>query len=323
MYIMAASFLGLFVLRIYVLSPFYPGPGPFGIYFDDRRSLVTVARVEPGSIAERAGLRAGDRIVSANGLTIRRQINWDMASLTFEGGRPLRLDIEREGRRFDLSVTPERRTQSVFRLPIVSLLAGADLLTLVLAFVIAFRRPNDLVARIGAWFLATAAIFMFPPVPGIATAWRHLPVPLGALLWIAQVSGNVFPGIFFTFFATFPRPLFHRRWIWWLVWVPSLLVTASFLPVQHALVYQQPSTAPEPIISVPISYAVLCLKKKNRLLVLVMNYRRLKDINERRRVRVLVVGSVVGWVAAATFLAFIVVVGVESPQPFSAHRSPS
>ena len=196
MYIIAASFLGLFVLRIYVLSPFYPGPGPFGIYFDDRRSLVTVARVEPGSIAERAGLRAGDRIVSANGLTIRRQINWDMASLTFEVGRPLRLDIEREGRRFDLSVTPERRTQSVFRLPIVSLLAGADLLTLVLAFVIAFRRPNDLVARIGAWFLATAAIFMFPPVPGIATAWRHLPVPLGALLWIAQVSGNVFPGIF-------------------------------------------------------------------------------------------------------------------------------
>ena len=307
MYIIAASFLGLFVLRIYVLSPFYPGPGPFGIYFDDRRSLVTVARVEPGSIAERAGLRAGDRIVSANGLTIRRQINWDMASLTFEVGRPLRLDIEREGRRFDLSVTPERRTQSVFRLPIVSLLAGADLLTLVLAFVIAFRRPNDLVARIGAWFLATAAIFMFPPVPGIATAWRHLPVPLGALLWIAQVSGNVFPGIFFTFFATFPRPLFHRRWIWWLVWAPSL-ATASFLPVQYALVYEQPSTAPEPFISVPISFAVLGCYVLGGLMVL--------DINERRRVRVLVVGAVVGWVAAGTFLTFIVVGGGRATAAF-------
>jgi hypothetical protein len=51
---------------------------------------------------------------------------------------------------------------------------------------------------------------MFPPVPGIAAAWRHLPVPLGALLWIAQVSGSVFPGIFFTFFATFPRPITAR-----------------------------------------------------------------------------------------------------------------
>ncbi|HEY6266961.1 MAG TPA: protein kinase [Candidatus Acidoferrum sp.] len=315
MYIIAASFLGLFVLRIYVLSPFYPGPGPFGIYFDERRSLVTVARVEPGSIAERAGLRAGDRIVSANGLTIRRQINWDMASLTFEVGRPLRLDIEREGRRFDLSVTPERRSQNVFRLPIVSLLSGADLLTLVLAFVVAFRRPNDLVARIGAWFLATAAIFMFPPVPGIATAWRPLPVPLGALLWIAQVSGSVFPGIFFTFFATFPRPLFRRRWIWWLVWAPSL-ATASFLPVQYALVYQQPSTAPEPFISVPISFAVLGCYVLGGLMVLVMNYRRLKDINERRRVRVLVVGAVAGWVAAGTFLAFIVVGGGRATAAF-------
>ncbi len=309
MYIIAASFLGLFVLRIYVLSPFYPGPGPLGMFFDDRSSSVIVERVEPDSIAERAGLRAGDRIVSANGLTIRSHINWDMAAMTFEVGRPLRLDVERASRRIELSMIPERRLRSAFRLPLISLLIGTDLLTLVIAFVVAFRRPNDLVARIGAWFLATAAIFMFPPVPGIATAWRHLPAPLGALAWIAQVSGGVFPAIFFTFFAIFPRPLFRRRWIWWLVWVPSLLVTASFLPVQHALVYQQPSTAPEPIISVPISFAVLGFYILGGLLVLVMNYRRLKDINERRRVRVLVVGSVVGWVAAATFLAFIVVGG--------------
>ncbi len=310
MYIIAASFLGLFVLRIYVLSPFYPGPGPLGIYFDERSSPVIVERVEPGSIAERAGLRAGDRIVSANGIdmSLSWRLKWNMASMNFEVGRPLRLDIEREGRRIELSMIPERRSQTAFRLPIVSLLAGADLLTLVLAFVIAFRRPNDLVARIGAWFLATAAIFMFPPVPGIATAWRHLPAPLGALLWIALISGSVFPGIFFTFFATFPRPLFHRRWIWWLVWAPSL-ATASFLPVQYALVYQQPSTAPEPFISVPISFAVLGCYVLGGLIVLVMNYRRLKDINERRRVRVLVVGSVVGWVAAGTFLAFIVVGG--------------
>ncbi len=46
MYIIAASFLGLFVLRIYVLSPFYPGPGPLGMFFDDRSSSVIVERVE-------------------------------------------------------------------------------------------------------------------------------------------------------------------------------------------------------------------------------------------------------------------------------------
>jgi hypothetical protein len=307
MYIIAASFLGLFVLRIYVLSPFYPSPGLPGMFFNYQSSPVIVARVEPGGIVERAGLRAGDRIVSANGLTIRGQIEWDMAGMTFEVGRPLRLDVEREGRRIELSMIPERRLRSLLGLPLISLLAGTDLLTLVIAFVIAFRRPHDLVARIGACFLATAAIFMFPPVPGIASAWRHLPAPLGALLWIANVSGVVFPAIFFTFFAIFPRPLFRRHWIWCLVWAPSLLlVTSSFLPVQYALIYQQPSAVPKPFLNVPISFAVFGCYVLGGLIVLVMNYRRLKDINERRRVRVLVVGSVVGWVAAGTFLTFIV-----------------
>jgi eukaryotic-like serine/threonine-protein kinase len=310
MYIIAASFLGLFVLRIYVLSPLYSGPGEIGFRFDLSSSTLTVLNVEPNGIGQRAGLRAGDHIVAVNGVNVGRLVEWDMAELTFEVGRPMPLVLEREGRRLELSMTPQRRSQTVFRSPIVSLLAGTDLLTLGIAFVVAFRRPHDLVARIGAWFLATAAMFMFPPVPGIAAAWRHLPAPLGALLWIAFVSGSVFPAIFFTFFATFPRPLFHRRWIWWLVWAPSLVVTAAFLPVNYALVYhQQPSAMPEPFLSVPVSFAVFGCYVLGGLIVLVMNYRRLKDINERRRVRVLVVGSVVGWVAAGTFLAFIVTGG--------------
>ena len=317
MYIIAASFLGLFALRIFVLSPFYPGPGSLGFFPDDRSSSVIVQRVGSGSVAERGGLRAGDRIVSANGLTIHGPVNWDMAAMTFEVGRPLRLQIEREGRRIELSMIPERRSETLLRDPIGSLLAGTDLLTLVIAFVIAFRRPHDLVARIGAWFLATAAIFFFPPVPGISATWRHLPAPLGALLWIAFVSGSVFSAIFFTFFATFPRPLFHRRWIWWLVWAPSLLVTVVFLPVNYALVYQQqPSAIPEPFLSVPVSFAVFGCYALGGLMVLVINYRRLKDINERRRVRVLVVGSVVGWVAAGTFLAFIVAGGGRATAAF-------
>jgi predicted metalloprotease with PDZ domain len=112
MYLIAASFRGLFALRIYVLFPFYPGPGPLGIFFDDRSSSVIVERVEPGSIAERAGLRAGDRIVSVNGLTIRVRVNFDMAAMTFEGGRPLRLDIERDSRRIELSMIPGPRPDS-------------------------------------------------------------------------------------------------------------------------------------------------------------------------------------------------------------------
>ena len=115
--------------------------------------------------------------------------------------------------------------------------------------------------------------------------------------------------IFFTFFAIFPRPLFLRRWICWFVWAPLLLVTVPFLLEQYALVYQQSSAVPEPFMSVPISFAVFGCYVLGGLMVLVMNYRRLRNTNERRRVRVLAVGSVVGWVAAGTFLTFIVAGG--------------
>src|SRR4029077_15656080 len=113
---------------------------------------VTVERVEPGSIGERSGILPGDRIVKANGMPIRRRVNWDVAGMTFDVARPLPLVIEREGKRIELSVTLEPRTSLPLRAEFY-LLAATDLLALVLALVIAFRRPHDLVARVGAWFL--------------------------------------------------------------------------------------------------------------------------------------------------------------------------
>ena len=137
MFVVAASFLGFFGLDLYVTSPLYHGPGPLGLSFDNRSSWVVVARVEPGSIAERSGIRAGDRIVTANGVPIRRRVNWDVAGMTFDLARSLPLLIEREGRRIELSVTLERRSSLPLSAGLL-LLAATDLLTLVLAFVVAF-----------------------------------------------------------------------------------------------------------------------------------------------------------------------------------------
>jgi tRNA A-37 threonylcarbamoyl transferase component Bud32 len=308
MFLVAASFLGYFALDLYVASPLYHGPGPLGLIFDNRSSWVILERVEPGSTGERSGLRVGDRIVSANGVPIRRRVNWDIAGMTFDLARPLPLVIEREGRRIELSVTLEPRS-SLPLSPEFLLLAATDLFALALAFVVAFRRPHDLVARVGAWFLATTAIANFPPLYGFGSVWRQLPVPLGALLWVAEISELVFPAIFFTFFAIFPRPLFHRRWIWALVWAPSLLWMGLLVRVNYALVYQTSGAISLPPINFPAFFALRGCYVLGGLVVLVMNYRRLKDISERRRMRVLVVGSVIGWVAIGLFLAFIVAGG--------------
>src|SRR2546428_592471 len=104
------------------------------------------------------------------------------------------------------------------------------------ALAVDFPRPRDLRVRTGPWSRATASTSIIPPIPGFAATWKHLPAPLGALLWVAAASDALFPAIFFTFFAVFPRPLFRRRLAWALVWTPALLASAGQLAYRYAMV---------------------------------------------------------------------------------------
>jgi tRNA A-37 threonylcarbamoyl transferase component Bud32 len=94
-----------------------------------------------------------------------------------------------------------------------------------------------------------------------------------------------------------------------LVWMPSVLWMVSFLRVQYALVNETAAAITPGIITIPFYFALRGIYILGGLVVLVINYRRLEDINERRRMRVLVAGSIIGWVAIGLFLAFIVVGG--------------
>lgn len=307
MYIFAAAFLVYYGLQIYTISPFYSGPGSIGFEFDNSTSTLVVLSVDPIGIGERAGLRAGDHIVAVNGVNVGRHVEWDMAEMTFEVGRPMPLVIERDRKRIELTVNLERRTGSInwrFQLMVIG-----NLVTLLLALIVAFRRPYDLVARIGGWFLATAAIFVFPPIPGFISVAKHLPIPLQALLWLAFASIGMLPAILLTFFAAFPRVLFRRRWTWALVWTPALLAEASRLLDDLASVYGWHWASSGFGLSTAVLSVLQGCYVLGGLTVLVVNYRRLRDVNERRRMRVLVVGSVVGWVAIGTFLGFIVAGG--------------
>ncbi len=288
MYVVAASFLGFAALQIYTAAW---GPGPIGMFLDYSSGSLVAKSVVPNGAGERAGLRAGDRIVAADGMPIRRYRDWEVASANFEIGRPTRLEIERGGQRTELAVILGRRSPRDWTWEVWPLFVGAKSLMLVLALVVAFRRPGDPIARIGALFLATAAIFIFPPFYGLASTWRHLPAPLGILLWVSRVSFLLFPGIFFTFFAVFPRTLFRARWAWGLVWTPVVLGAALIFHAELRLVYQpERALASLAFRNHPAFFAVFVCYVLGGLAALVMNYRRLEDVNERRRVRVLLVG---------------------------------
>jgi regulator of sigma E protease len=76
----------------------------------------TIASVTAGSPAERAGLRAGDRVVAVDGQPVSgRELGERILS---SGGRPLELTVLREGRELTVTVTPAR-TEGGYRIGIV------------------------------------------------------------------------------------------------------------------------------------------------------------------------------------------------------------
>lgn len=305
MYVVAASFLAYFALLVY--SQFW-GPQSAGMEGDFSGGNMLLHWVPPNSVLERAGLKSGDRVLAVDGQVIRNYADWVAIKANFEVARPRHLELERGDRRLQLPLTLERVSWSDFKATDLFMLGAvvADLVMLLLAFVIAFSRPYDLAARMGAWFLVAVAISNPSPPYGLSANWRHLPTPLGALLWIADISSSFLPAILFTFFATFPRKLFRAPWAWVLVWTPLLFLFSCAVAYLYRMVYRPDQvTGVAPHWLLPAYVVVVPAYVLAGLAALVMNYRRLEDLNERRRMRVLVVGTVVGWLAPLPLILLV------------------
>jgi len=299
MYIVAASYLAFVTLYFYQV---FWGP-PLSAGFEGRFTSagMAVLSVHPNSPEAEAGLKEGDRVLAVNGQVIRNVRDWEAIRANIEVGRPQRWQISRASERLEMTPTLPRPSWSE-QLPGIALPFYAFILTsLVLGLLIAFRRPYDPLARMGAWLLGTAAVaFGFPD--GWAATWRHLPGWLGLLLWIPEISRFVPDAILLTFFTIFPRKIFSTRWPWLLLWTPAL----AFLPWRILGAYRviyEPGRAPDVpawvFSAISLRSAVYVL---GSLAVLILSYRQLEDANQRRRVRVVLAGvvvstlGVVGWV---------------------------
>jgi serine protease Do len=65
---------------------------------------ATISSVVPGSPAERAGLRPGDRIVAVRGVQIRNVFDWEAQRLDMRVGDSVALTVERDGRQRTVNV---------------------------------------------------------------------------------------------------------------------------------------------------------------------------------------------------------------------------
>jgi hypothetical protein len=302
MYIVAASYLGFVALYFYqILTGPAIMPG-----FEGRFTTggIAVLSVQPDSPEARSGLMEGDHVLAVNGQAIRNVHDWEAIRANTEIGRLELWQIGRSGQRLELPLTLPRPTWSERLLghAITGFPVYAFILTsLVLGLTVAFRRPYDPIARMGAWVLATAAVAFGCP-DGWAATWRHLPGWLGLLLWIPQFSRFVSDAILLTFFAIFPRKIFHTRWPWLLLWTPALALLPWRVLGAYRVVYQ-PGRAPNvpawvfSAISMRSAAYVVC-----SLVVLILSYRRLKDANHRRRVRVVLAGVVASTLAVVAWV---------------------
>ena len=280
-------------------------PEPLGVSFQIERLALVVRSVEPGSLAARAGLTIGDRVLTVNSHPTRTRLDWMAVEMNLRTHEPVRLDVERRSAHLTLTLNFERTPWRYWITgPGITLLIARlfQLVTLALALLVAFKRPFDTAARVGAWVLATVGVYSITWQYQLAAIWRSLPMPVGAVLWIPFAGSLAIAAVVLTFFATFPRPVIRNRLVWPVIWLPMVVVLALQLQYALRVVYQPART--DPFFDwTTISAATATGYTVAAVVVLVLGYRRLTDVTERRRVRVLVVGSSVGLLSVVTVAA--------------------
>jgi len=277
---------------------------PPGFLAEFRPRGLYVREVAAGSPADQAGLQAGDRVVAALGRTIRTHGDWAIVERNLELWAPIPLVAERGAASltFQITLGPDSgrywRTWGGISLLTVRL---TQLATLAIALLVVFKRPDDPLARLGAWLLASASVFSIGFPYRMASVWRNLPWAVDLFLWVPFASSLCIGAILFTFFAAFPRPLVATRWIWPVVWVPMAVVAAPFIWSFTGVVYAPVTVTSHPDAGLLMGASAVYVGAG--LAVLAVNYGRLEDVNERRRVRVIIPGSVLGLLCGILILA--------------------
>lgn len=292
--LVAAAFLGYWAVLVYC-DVWRPVPLGLLLSFGNERVAIVDAAV--GGPAHQAGLRAGDRVVDLGGHPIRNRLDWMTVESNLEFGRTLPLSVERGGARLAIPLpTPALASWHAWRSqygPALLIVRAVQLVTLLLALWVAFKRLRDPAAVIGSMFLATIGVFSIALPYRFASVWRALPFPADLLLWIPFMSSVAIAAWACAFFWVFPVMRFRSRLGWCLAWapiVPGLVGQAVF--GYHTVVRGGPAPPLLPwtqsLVTVSVAYIAVGLG------ALIRNYRRLRDANERRRVRVLLTGSLIG-----------------------------
>jgi hypothetical protein len=181
-----------------------------------------VLAVEPDSALARAGVQPGD-ILGESYRNFLRPRSWEV-------GRRYPIEIKRNGESKTVFIVLRRNMLvkwSPFEL-CRHIYFLASPLFLILAVMVAFRRPYEATTRwgslsMGIWAIVIAVhacsswslSYVYLKLPHFMELLHKIfPIICSAILMSAGIA----------FFAVFPRRLFQRRWIWALIWLPSVII---------------------------------------------------------------------------------------------------
>jgi len=274
---------------------------------------AVVSVVEPGSAAERAGLRAGDRILAINGQRLQglEQIyEWvghgkpgSTITLSVQRlGTPVPLDVHatlQAWPRAKRSIGEALASEMVYTFPVWFVLVG---------FPVLFLRIEDrnawLLALLFSSFIAGAPVFPFQFI-----------IPHG-LLAIAVaykiILYGLFPAIFYFFFATFPAPsIIDQR----MPWLKTALMAGAVPIVLPLCLWAVAEGNPAPVWDLgvwlsrhhhPLQLVIIVYFLGSFVLGLISlawNSFFATSVEVRRKIRVIVWGAAVGLTPGMTMTA--------------------
>ena len=292
----AASFVACFFVGFLYLP--FELPEDTGIGF--ALSGARVMSVAPGTPAERAGFKKDDEIVNVDGRAVHNTFEAGSALSNTVFDHPVSVVALRGGKELHLQLVLQRtlfRSYNKREKLGLWVASTVSLMQLLVGLIVLFKRPRDLTAVAAGIFLCTLGtgeIAFYSP--GVAGPWRSLPL---VIQWLAFPAVNLSPigepvPSMLLFAVFFPKPPLHRRWAWTLLAVLDGPLLAAWITGEYLTLFSP--SGPVGVVPpwVPLVTAVACLLAfLASVVILTVNYFTLREVNEKRRIRLVVFGLLI------------------------------
>jgi sigma-B regulation protein RsbU (phosphoserine phosphatase) len=263
-----------------------------------------VVLVKPGGPAE-AGLRVGDQIVALDGVGLRSVMQLVAPFERWPADHPYHMTVKRGGRLYDLTLRSAAwgLNWATF---FASIGVALGLLFLASAWLVFLLRPFDKQAVLLALMFGLYAASNFERAP------PNLPVWAQVVVYPCLCAALFFWPVFVHLFLVFPEPSPLLRRVPRLplfLYVPVVLLGAACVAIFLQVYPRDPLTGAE--LGGGDSRLMWCFTAvamtylAGGLLSLVLNYRQ-ASVSSRRKLRVVVVGTVAGLLPSLLFILTVI-----------------